>query len=180
MLECCRHRDVARQPSDALCPMPNYSFNVLQSCQNYCFRRKWLLFVYEMNTQSKTNIFLFIIEAVGVLCFRYSHMLYVNSVSWSYICLLCQRLRWFLPVRFCIQQLRLPGPPTASQACLHRPSPTVWSWLVRTRSSHPTNAARCSGKSNRWDSFVVSPFNNLSDVFNSRLYRVVSPPQSRS
>lgn len=111
-------------------------------------------------------------------------MLYALHALWSDICVcvFCQQLLWFLPVRFCTQQLLLPGPPTAWWACLHRPSSTVWSWWVMTRSWHPTNAARCSRESNRWDSFVVylSPFNILSGVFNSRLCRVVFPPPSMS
>lgn len=38
-----------------------------------------------------------------------------------------KRLQLFLPVRFCTPRPPLLGPPAASAACLHWPSPTVWS-----------------------------------------------------
>lgn len=94
-----------------------------------------------------------------------------------FVSVLCQRVLWFRPVKFYTQQLLLPGRPTVLQACLHRPSPTVWSWWVMTRSSHPTNAARCSRRSNRWDLLVVqfSQFYNFSDMFNFKAVHDIIP-----
>lgn len=95
-------------------------------------------------------------------------MLYVSRMAWSDICvcILHQRLLWFLLVRFCTQHLPLRGPPTVCSACLHRPSPTVWSWWVVTRSLYPTSAARCSKKSSGWDAAAVQ-----SSAFDSSVQR---------
>lgn len=77
------------------------------------------------------------------------------SPDHMFVCVAGQWLQWFLLVRFCIQQPPPFGSPAVWLACLHLPSPTVWSWWVTTRFLHPTNALKCSGKSSRSDWLLI-------------------------